>query len=314
MYCSAACRQKAYRSRHAPPSGDPVPDLIADVERWLCTLLPQPPDAFQADVDTLAVSVHRLELIADLAVATGDTVFAGLVEPYHRELTLHCYRMLGSFDDAEHLVREALLAAARDGQPSGASTRSWLYQVVSLVCLDFLQTTRRRPLRGRIPWLQPFPDRLLGGESRETVELGFVVALQHLPPRQRAVLLLRDVLGWPAARTAAGLELTVASANGVLQRARPTLRKYLPERRIDWSGPVAALDPMAHPLLARYVAGVCDPEALAGLLGPEVTVSGRLDCRALPTAANRQPAAARLRAEPGHREVPGGGDRGAADR
>jgi len=300
VYCSAACRQKAYRSRHAPPSGDPVPDLIADVERRLRTLLPQSPDTFQADVDTLAESVRRLELIADLAVATGDTVFAGLVEPYHRELTLHCYRMLGSFDDAEHLVREALLAAARDGQPSGSSTRSWLYQVVSLVCLDFLQTTRRRPLRGgRIPWLQPFPDRLLGGESRETVELAFVVALQHLPPRQRAVLLLRDVLGWPAARTAAGLELTVASANGVLQRARPTLRKYLPERRIDWSGPVVASDPVADPVLARYVAAVCDPEALAGLLGPGVTVSRRMDCRALPTAANRQPAAARYVRSPG---------------
>jgi RNA polymerase sigma-70 factor (ECF subfamily) len=300
VYCSAACRQKAYRSRHAPPSGDPVPDLIAGLERRLRTLLPQPPDAFRADVGALAASVDRLDLVAELAVATGDLAFAGLVEPYHQELTLHCYRLLGSFDDAGHLVREALLVAARDGQPSGTSTRSWLHQVATLVCLDFLQTTRRRPLRGgRIPWLQPYPDRLLGGEAREAVELVFVVALQHLPPRQRAVLLLRDVLGWPAARTAAGLELTVASANGALQRARPTLRKYLPERHIDWSGPADALDREEHAVLARYVAAVGDPAALAGLLGADVTVSRRVDCRALPTAANRQPAAARYVRSPG---------------
>jgi RNA polymerase sigma-70 factor, ECF subfamily len=179
------------------------------------------------------------------------------------ELRVHCYRLLGSFDDSEDLVQETFLRAWRgragfSSDPRRA-VRSWLYTIATNACLDVL---RKRPPRllaapvaaadpyapvpppADLPWLQPFPDRLLAPAeeepgaavvARETIELAFLAAIQHLTPRQRAVLILRDVLDWSAKETATLLETSLASVNSALQRARATLRDRLPERRADWT-------------------------------------------------------------------------------
>ncbi len=186
-------------------------------------------------------------------VRSGDqAAFAALAEPHRRELHLHCYRMLGSFTDAEDLVQETLLRAWRRRETyAGRSTfRAWLYRIATNACLDHLERHPRHPGgNGEVTWLQAFPDRLLDEAApadaepdaavvaRETIELAFLVAVQHLPPRQRAVLMLRDVLGWPAAESAAVLEASVASVNSALQRARATLREHLPRQRSEWSPP-----------------------------------------------------------------------------
>jgi RNA polymerase sigma-70 factor, ECF subfamily len=195
---------------------------------------------------------------------TGDAdAFQNLAEPYRRELQLHCYRMLGSVQDAEDLVQETFVRAWRSiNRFEGRSSfRSWLYRIATNACLNALasRTTARRltpqavgppssdppdGTRGReIRWLEPYPDSALEGipdaapgpearyELHEAVQLAFVAAIQHLPPRQRAVLLLRDVLGWPASDTARLLESSVASANSALQRARATLHIQFPGGR-----------------------------------------------------------------------------------
>jgi RNA polymerase sigma-70 factor (TIGR02960 family) len=171
--------------------------------------------------------------------------FSALAEPHRHELRIHCYRMTGSFDEAEDLVQETFLRAWRARKSfAGRSTfRAWMYRIATNACLDALA---RRPAIGDaadIPWLQPFPDRLLPSEdepdavvvARETIELAFLAAVQLVPPRQRAVLILRDVLGWPAKDAADLLETSVASVNSALQRARAALRDHLPERRLEWS-------------------------------------------------------------------------------
>src|SRR5262245_59285018 len=186
--------------------------------------------------------------------------FAELVERHRGELRVHCYRMLGSYEESEDLVQEAFMRAwrARAGF-DGRSARAWLYRIATNACLDVLRGRPRRVLQlqtaaadpdelpappAELPWLQPYPDALLAPAEddpgaavvvRETIELAFLAAIQHLPPRQRAVLILRDVLGWPAEETAAMLETSVASANSALQRARATLREQLPERRTEWT-------------------------------------------------------------------------------
>ncbi|MGI5493521.1 sigma-70 family RNA polymerase sigma factor [Microtetraspora malaysiensis] len=314
VYCSAACRQKAHRSRQAAPGEQAVRELIADVQRRVQLLVPQPPEVFYSEVTTLSSSIGRLRRIARSArdavriavverrprtaveIVTPETVtksttesgarvrpdeeraaaalsavrsgnesmFAHVVEPYRPELQVHCYRMVGSYDDAEDLVQETFLRAwrKRDGFEGRSTVRAWLYRIATNACLDFLRRHTRRPqhyeaLPGmehgsgepptRVTWLQPYPDRLLEGVvsdevgpdaavvSKETIELVFLTAIQHLPPRQRAVLVLRDVLGWPATETAELLELSVPAVNSALQRARPTIRKHLPERRTEWA-------------------------------------------------------------------------------
>lgn len=203
---------------------------------------------------------------------------------------MHCYRMLGSLSDAEDLAQETFLRAwkARDGFEGRASARTWLYRIATNACLDVLARRPRRVLPDQLgpagepdgpiaaadlPWLEPYPDRLLDGAGpddavvdRETIELAYLAALQHLPPRQRAALVLRDVLGWPAKETAAALETSVASANSALQRARTTLRERLPARRAEWT----AGDPTAEEaaLLKRFIAAYenGDPAAVAQLL------------------------------------------------
>jgi RNA polymerase sigma-70 factor (ECF subfamily) len=267
------------------------------------------------------------------AVAGDEAAFAELVRRHERELHVHCYRMLGSFTDAEDVVQETFLRAwhKRDTFEPGTNFRAWLYRIATNACLDALRRGDRQVRSldsfAEVPWLQPYPDRLLNeavaeepesaAVARETIELAFLAAVQLLPARQRAVLILRDVLGWPANETATALDLSVASANSALQRARATLRDQLPRRRLDWSagepsaeeqdlllrfidaherGDVAASIALAaediritmppHPY--RYDGIATMASLLERAFGPESVGRWRL----VPTAANRQPAAA----------------------
>ena len=287
------------------------------------------------------------------ARAGDETAFATLVQRYGRELHVHCYRMLGSLDDAEDAVQETFLRAwrhrARFSLEGRWSFRAWLYRIATNACLDVLARRPRRvlpydvvpptdpttppPPPADLPWLDPYPGRLLeelassepepdaAAISRETIELAFLVAIQHLPPRQRAALLLRDVLGWPARDVAAALETTVAAANSALQRARATLRKRLPERRVEWTAPQPTEEERA--LLRRYMEAQerRDAATVTALLREDARVAfpplplwyaGRDDFRtasdkfALPgdyrlvaTVANGQPAVAAYLRPPG---------------
>jgi RNA polymerase sigma-70 factor (ECF subfamily) len=187
---------------------------------------------------------------------TGDEdAFRELTDPYRRELQVHIYRIVGSVHDAEDLVQETLLAAWRglEGFEGRASVRAWLYQIATNRALDALRAIRRRPQdlhqmtempeptrSGEAIWLEPLPDVLLEGipdeapgpearyETKEAIELGFIVGLQHLPPPQRAVLVLRDVLGYRAEEVAEMLDTTAQSVNGLLRRARAAFESRLP--------------------------------------------------------------------------------------
>jgi RNA polymerase sigma-70 factor (TIGR02960 family) len=180
--------------------------------------------------------------------------FAELTERHRRELHVHCYRMLASFDQAEDAVQETFLRAwrGRDGFDGSGQFRAWLYRIATNVCLDVLRSRRHMPQLASfadVPQLQPYPDQLLDevipapadeepeqvAIRRETISLVFLAALQVLPPRQRAALIARDVLGWPAADTANILGTSVAAANSALQRARATMQQHLPPRRADWA-------------------------------------------------------------------------------
>jgi RNA polymerase sigma-70 factor (TIGR02960 family) len=261
-----------------------------------------------------------------------ESAFSVLAERHRRELHVHCYRMLGSFEDAEDAVQETFLRAWRRRETfEGRSTfRAWLYRIATNACLDLLARRRPRPATGgEVPWLQPYPDRLLdevpAGEAdapeavavaRETIELAYLVAVQHLAPRPRAVLILRDVLGWPAKDVAELLGDSVNSVNSALQRARAGLRAHLPAERQDWTG--GEEDAATRAVVRRYTdASVAtDLDGITALLRDDVRCSmpptpglhvgrdavvaswvedgfedlGRL--RAVPTAVNRQPALA----------------------
>jgi RNA polymerase sigma-70 factor (ECF subfamily) len=194
------------------------------------------------------------------ARAGDEDAFRELIDPYRRELQLHCYRMLGSVQDAEDLLQETLLAAWRGlGRFEGrASIRAWLYRIATNRCLNALRDRKRRPQETSSmveppeptrlvepTWLEPYPDALLEGvadtaagpearyETRESVGLAFVVALQHLPPRQRAALVLRDALGFDTAEAAAILESSEGSVKGALQRARATVDERLPSGGLE---------------------------------------------------------------------------------
>ncbi|MEU9836402.1 RNA polymerase subunit sigma-70 [Streptosporangium sp. NPDC048047] len=179
--------------------------------------------------------------------------FALITERHRRELQVHCYRMLANYEDAQDLTQETFLRAwnKRESFKGHAALRTWLYRIATNACLDFLDKRNdRTPVPAELPdadsevrHLQPYPDRMLPEDpqesvvARETIELAFIAAVQHLPPRQRAVFVLRDVLGWPASKAADALELTVASVTSALQRARVTMRERLPGRRLDWRSP-----------------------------------------------------------------------------
>jgi RNA polymerase sigma-70 factor (ECF subfamily) len=225
--------------------------------------------------------------------------FARLADPFRSELLAHCYRMLGSVQDAEDQVQETMIRAWRSyGDFEGrASLRTWLYRIATNACLRALENRSRRPLPSglagpgndpegaltvewpEVPWLQPFPDALLtagtGGPadpadpavivtSREGMRLALIAALQYLPPRQRAVLILRDVLGWRAAEVAALLETSTVAVNSVLQRARARLEEVAPARD-EMREPT---DPDDRALLGRYAAAFenADIAALTALL------------------------------------------------
>lgn len=242
------------------------------------------------------------ELIAK-ARAGDDDAFRELTEPYRRELHVHCYRMLGSFEDAEDALQNTLLAAwqgmgAFEGR---ASVRTWLYRIATNRCLNALRSAKRRaakewdvpeveppePTRhGEVVWLEPYPDALLEGvidvplgpeahyEQTEAISLAFVTALQVLPARQRAVLILREVLGYRAREVADILDSTVDSVNSALKRARANLERRLPA--IDESEPPPAPDSPAEQALVEefsraYASG--DVDALVGLLTDDVSIS-----------------------------------------
>ena len=215
-------------------------------------------------------------------VASIDDAFLDQVEPLRRELTAHCYRMLGSVHDAEDLVQETYLRAWRSfhGFDHRSSLRTWMYKIATNACLTALKGRDRRPLptglgappgdptgtldsRPEVPWLEPLPDAMVWSDAdpdpadaavaRESVRLAFVAALQHLTAQQRAVLILRDVLAWRAAEVAQALDITVAAANSTLQRARAHMQGVT-ER--DDRPPAASALPGGRPrdLLERYVA------------------------------------------------------------
>ena len=227
---------------------------------------------------------HNSEARIVAAARAGDeAAFARLVERYRRELHVHSYRMLGSLEDAEDAVQETFLRAWRHRAgfriEGRWSFRAWLYRIATNACLDVLARRPRRFLpydvappadptvppgaAVDVPWLDPYPGHLLEDVAspdpepdavaigRETIELAFLAAIQHLPPRQRAALLLRDVLGWPARDVAAALETTIAAANSALQRGRATLRKRLPKRRVEWTAPQPTEEERA--ILRRYM-------------------------------------------------------------
>jgi RNA polymerase sigma-70 factor (ECF subfamily) len=229
----------------------------------------------------------------------GD--FDDLVRRYRRELHVHCYRMLGSFDEAEDHVQEVLLRAwrSRERFQGRSSPRTWLYKVATNTCLDTLRRNARRavpapssapagagPSIAAMPWVQPYPDALLdemaadqpGPEavavSRETTSLAFLAAIQLLPPRQRAVLILRDVGSFPAAEVGEVLDMSVPAVNSALQRARTTLRDQWPGGPLDWA-PAAEPDPGQRRLLQRFIAAheQADPEALIALLRHDIRLA-----------------------------------------
>ena len=269
------------------------------------------------------------------AVRSGDeAAFGRLTERHRRELHVHCYRMLGSFDEAEDLVQETFLRAwrGRAGFAAGPGLRPWLYRIATNACLDALRRRSRRVTAvdsfAELPWLQPYPDRLLDEVapseeepdavvvSRETIELAFLALIQLLPARQRAAVILRDVLGWSAKETAELLGTTVASANSALQRGRATLDERAPRREAaaattdelseDERTLLAAFidahersDPAAAAAVAREDIRITMPPypmvydgiaAMAPLL--ERAFGGDDEWRLIPIRANRMPAAA----------------------
>ncbi|HTT60190.1 MAG TPA: sigma-70 family RNA polymerase sigma factor [Bryobacteraceae bacterium] len=241
-----------------------------------------------------------------LRIARGgdESAFHRLIEPHRRELQLHSYRMLGSFQDAEDMVQETLLRAWRglQGFEGRASIRQWLYRIATNACLSALATrgrngrvlpeTHRSPTTqmpdrepaNDIPWLEPYPDSALEGiaesspgpdaryEMREAVQLAFMAAIQLLPPRQRAVLLLQDVMGWSAIETARLLNCSPAAVNSALQRARATLEERLPTRE---SGVAASMRVDQRALLGRYVRAweTTDIDGFSALLREDAVMS-----------------------------------------
>jgi RNA polymerase sigma-70 factor (TIGR02960 family) len=274
------------------------------------------------------------------ARAGDEQAFRELTDPYRGELLAHCYQILGSVADAEDMLQETLLAAWRGltGFEGRSSVRAWLHRIAVNGCLNALRDRSRRPrevpMMAEPPqptrmadpvWVEPYPDVLLDGlpdaapgpearyDTREAVELAFVTALQHLPPRQRAVLVLRDVLGYPAAEAAVMLEATEASVKGALQRARAALQARLPAGRDRAPAPGS---PRERHLAGRFAAAVeagdidavltlltgdawltmppepyqyQGPAAIAAFLRHRATLRGA-PLRLVPTRANTQPA------------------------
>jgi RNA polymerase sigma-70 factor (TIGR02960 family) len=249
----------------------------------------------------------------DAGVATGDLMgraragdsdaFEELTEPYRRELEVHCYRMLGSFQDAEDALQDTLLTAwqALARFEGRASIRTWLYRIATSRCLNARRSASRRQARewdvphveppeptrlGEVAWLEPFPDVLLEGaidvplgpearyEQTESISLAFVTALQLLPPRQLAVLILRDVLGFRANEVADMLDSTLESVNSALKRARISLQRRQ-SAAADRERPPAAGSPSEDAIVAKFVRAYesADLDAVVALLTDDVFMS-----------------------------------------
>ncbi|WP_165367577.1 sigma-70 family RNA polymerase sigma factor, partial [Phytoactinopolyspora endophytica] len=267
--------------------------------------------------------------------------FARLADPYRRELMAHCYRMLGSVHDAEDLVQETYLRAwkAYDRFEGRSSLRTWLHRIATSACLTALESRNRRPMptglgapssdpvddiseQNEVPWLEPVPDAMVGADgadpaavvtSRESVRLALIAALQHLPPRQRAVLILRDVLKWRAAEVADAIGLSTAAVNSLLQRARTQLEQVAPSED-ETAQPTSSeqrelLDRYAKAFENYDMTAMVDlftsdavwemppfptwyqgPENIVGLVHNQCPAQGPLDMRMVPTIANGQPA------------------------
>jgi RNA polymerase sigma-70 factor (TIGR02960 family) len=274
-----------------------------------------------------------------------EASFTHASEQHRRELHVHCYRMLASFDSAEDAVQETFLHAwrSRDSFGGDGAVRAWLYRIATNVCLDMIRARARRVPEmkslAEVPWLQPYPDELLDEIAspddepdavviaRETIELAFLAALQVLPPRQRAALVLRDVLAMPATQTAEMLDTSVAAANSALQRARATMQEHLPSHRLNWTAsPPSAAE---RELLVKFIDAHerCDADAALAIASADLRVTmppnpnifdgidqvGALlhrafgpdrdgDWRLVPTMANRMPAAASYLRRPGDSE------------
>ncbi|GAA2423662.1 RNA polymerase subunit sigma-70 [Actinomadura vinacea] len=264
-----------------------------------------------------------------------EAAFTESAERHRHELRVHCYRMLGSFTDAEDLVQETMLRAWRRRETyEGRSTfRAWLYRIATNACLDVLTGPAREremsaapAMIAEVSWLEPFPDRLLdlaadepgaAAVARETIELAFLAAIQHLPARQRAAVIMLEVLGWPVGDAADVLNTNVAAVKGMLQRGRMTLRAYLPRERAEQGARASAGE---RAVLRRYVEAnelsdltrlkellredarqTMPPhglvyegrEAILELWGPALAgESAWGEWRSLPLWANRQPAVA----------------------
>lgn len=273
----------------------------------------------------------------DSRATDGDGEFMERADRFRRELLAHCYRMSGSAHDAEDLVQETYLRAWRayDKFEDRSSMRTWLYRIATNVCLTALEGRSRRPLPTglgqpssdpdtplseptEVPWLSPLPDSMGGSapedaaEQRESVQLAFVAALQHLPPRQRAALVLRDVLQWRAAEVAEAVGTSTAAVNSALQRARASVKAAQLER----DQAPRDLDPEQEALLTRYVEAFWEkdvdalvemftdravwemppfpewytgPESIARLIGTKCPGQAH-EMIMLPTSANGQPA------------------------
>ena len=241
------------------------------------------------------------DLISRARAGDGDA-FKELTEPHRRELQVHCYRMLGSFADAEDALQDTLLAAWQGlaGFEERASIRTWLYRIATNRCLNARRAASRRPARewdipgveppeptrlGEVVWLDPFPDALLedaagappGPEARyeqaESISLAFVTALQVLPPRQLAVLILRDVLGFRASEVAGMLDSTIESVTSALKRARASLQQRQPDAGRE--APPSPGSPAEDAIVARFVSAYesADVDALVALLTDDVFMS-----------------------------------------
>jgi RNA polymerase sigma-70 factor (TIGR02960 family) len=240
------------------------------------------------------------ELIARARAGDGEA-FGELVDPHCGELQVHCYRMLGSLQDAEDAVQETVLAAwlGFAGFEARASVRTWLYRIATSRCLNMRRAAGRRPApfaplpveppeptrMGEVTWLQPYPDVLLDSmadtvrgpeaqyEAREAISLAFITALQLLPPRQRAVLILRDVLGFHASEAAEMTNATEESVTSALKRARATLREQLPDDAQHQPPPVPD-SPAERQLVQRFADAFCaqDVDGIVALLTDDAWV------------------------------------------
>lgn len=238
-------------------------------------------------MSTPSSAERRQQTATPDADGEGRGDFAARAEQYRRELFAHCYRMSGSVHEAEDLVQETFLRAWRGYHAfeERASMRTWLHRIATNVCLTSLEGQARRPLPtglgqpsadpsepvhadGEVPWLSPVPDALVASspegaaEAQEGIRLAFVAALQHLPPRQRAALVLRDVLRWKAAEVAEAVGTSTAAVNSALQRARETVRKA----ELTRDGATGTLTPEQNALLERYVQAFWEKD-IEGLVG-----------------------------------------------